>query len=299
MRSQMIGIGQQVGRAHDEHAAARPVQRARADAREVGEQRAEARAPLEVAEEVRVRRVRVVDDGRGRARLVRDEEVHLEAVQARRVLGVVLLLARPLLLLVLVLELDEVVPVLDERLLHALELLPRRRRRACRTRATIAFMRLVDDAGARPSRTPPRARPRSARSARARAARPSRPRCVSFSSPRSSARLVDSSSTSNCSALTGLPCRIGNVCTPPWTGRTPKPSDLASDSSWWMTARFFASSSRASCAWARLNSSPSTTAGISSFRRSMSPSIAPTSAGPDAGRQQSGRGASGWSKSWT
>ena len=35
-----------------------------ADAREVGEERAEPRAPLEVAEEVRVRRVRLVDDGR-------------------------------------------------------------------------------------------------------------------------------------------------------------------------------------------------------------------------------------------
>ena len=92
------GVGQQVGRAHDEDAAARLVQRPRADAREVGEQRPEARAPLEVAEEARIRGVRVVDDRRRRPRLVRHEEVHPEAVEARRELRVVPLLARALLL---------------------------------------------------------------------------------------------------------------------------------------------------------------------------------------------------------
>ena len=40
---------------------------------------------------------------------------------------------------------------------------------------------------------------------------------VSFSSLSVSARLVESSRTSNCSALTGLPWRIGNVCTPACT----------------------------------------------------------------------------------
>ena len=60
-------IGQEVRGAHDEDAAARLVQRPGADAREVGQERAEAGTPLEVPEETRVRRVGVVDDGRGRA----------------------------------------------------------------------------------------------------------------------------------------------------------------------------------------------------------------------------------------
>ena len=42
----------------------------------IRQERAEARPPFEVAEEARIRRVRVVDDLRGRARLVRDQEIH-------------------------------------------------------------------------------------------------------------------------------------------------------------------------------------------------------------------------------
>ena len=79
--------------------------------------RAWARAPLEVPEEARVRRVRVVHDRRRRARLVRHEEVHLEPVQPRRELRVVPVLVLALLFIVLV-EHHEVVPVLGERRLH-------------------------------------------------------------------------------------------------------------------------------------------------------------------------------------
>src|ERR1700690_3551526 len=76
-------IGQQVRGADDERATTRPMQGAGADAREIGEKRAEAGAPFEVAEETRVGRIRIVDDGRGRARLVGDEQVDLEPGEAR------------------------------------------------------------------------------------------------------------------------------------------------------------------------------------------------------------------------
>ncbi len=117
-------VREQIGRAHDEHAAARLVERARADAREVREERAEPGPALEVPEEARVRGVRVVDDRRGRARRVRDEQVHAEPVQPGRELGVVALLARAPLLLVLVVHLDEVVPVFHERRAHAPDPVP-------------------------------------------------------------------------------------------------------------------------------------------------------------------------------
>ena len=55
-------IGQEVGGAHDEDPAAGFVQRAGADAREVGEERAVAGAALEVAKEAWIRWVRVIDD---------------------------------------------------------------------------------------------------------------------------------------------------------------------------------------------------------------------------------------------
>ena len=90
MRSQMMGsVMRSVARTTSTPPDA-AMERAGADAREVGEQRAEARAALEVAEEVRVRRVRLVDDRRRRLFLVRDEEVHLEATEPRRVLGIVI-----------------------------------------------------------------------------------------------------------------------------------------------------------------------------------------------------------------
>ena len=100
------------------------MQRAGADAREVGEQRAEACPALEVAEQAGVGGVGVVDDGGGRSGLVCHQRVDLEAIQARRELRIVALftLAHALLLLgMVVVELDQVVPVLGQRLSHALQ----------------------------------------------------------------------------------------------------------------------------------------------------------------------------------
>ena len=81
-------IGEKVRRANDQHAPRRAVEDARANPGEIGEERAEAGAALHVAEQVRVGRVRLVEDGRRGFRLVRDEQVHVEATEPGRVLGV-------------------------------------------------------------------------------------------------------------------------------------------------------------------------------------------------------------------
>ena len=162
-------------------------------------------------------RVRVVDDRRGRARLVRDEQVALEAPEARRELGIVPFFARALLLLLLVVDLDQIVPVVHQRLLHALQ--PRddvlaERRRARASSSFIQDRSMITAAAF--ENTSSRAASNPALWARTSPADFSTSR-VSFASLSVSAFLVESSRTSNCSALTGLPCRIGNVCTPPCT----------------------------------------------------------------------------------
>ena len=62
--------------------------------------------------------------GAGEPGVVRDEQVHPEPIEPGRELGVVALLAGALLLLLLVLHLDQVVPVFDEGLVNALEPVP-------------------------------------------------------------------------------------------------------------------------------------------------------------------------------
>ena len=148
-------IRHEIRRAHHEHAARRAMERARADAHEVGDERPEASAPLEIPEDVRIRGVRVVEDRRRRDRRsaavlrgavrdrgrdrgrhrgrhrgrdrVRDQKIHLEASQPRGVLRIVILAAAAVFAAAAAgrvaagVVADEVFPVLDEGLLHLRE----------------------------------------------------------------------------------------------------------------------------------------------------------------------------------
>ena len=116
------GVDQEVRRARDEGAAAGPVERTRANARKVGQERSVARATLEISKEIRIRRVRLVNHGRRRTRRIGHEQVDLESAQTSGKLGIVLLLARELsAILLFFFGLDEVLPVFDERALSAPE----------------------------------------------------------------------------------------------------------------------------------------------------------------------------------
>ena len=141
----------------------------------------------------------------------------------------------------------------------------------------------MDDRLGERGSSPLRAPRRTARSARARSSAAFSTSVVRRSSASPSALFVDSSSAANCSAESGLPWRIGNVCTPPCTARMPKPRVFAVDSRPVRTSLFFASRSRASFCVARRPRRAARCSGSPCVRRSMSASIAATSVPPDAG----------------
>ena len=237
-------VGQEVGGAHDEHAAARLVERPRADAREVGQQRAEARAPLEVAEEARVRRVRVVDDGRGAPRLVCDEQVHLEAIEARRELRVVALVARALLLLVRVLDGRRDRPSRRRGPAAPARARPAPLRRAApSSRSDLRRIAASMTAAAAFENASSRAASNFALCARTRLRRllDLARELVLGLGERALGGLVEDVELLGAHGLAVQDRETSARRRAP--ACTPKPSVLASDSSWWMTARFFASSS--------------------------------------------------------
>ena len=242
MRSQMIGSVSRSAARTTSTPPARPVQRPRADAGEVGEERAEARAPLEVPEEARVRRVRVVDDRRGRARLVRDEQVHPEAVEPRRVLGVVV---APRAIVAAPARCSSSMSTRSSQSSTSAcctrsSQCDARRRRAARSASTSAFIAVVDDAAAAALRERLLARRLEL------AALCARTSCAAFSTSRVSLPLglgrarASSTRRARRTARRSPACRGGSGTSARRRGpaRTPKPSVFASDSSWWMTCSF-------------------------------------------------------------